>query len=445
MKLIVAISIFFLLKSNGAFCQTDKYTGTWQAENYPAYDSSARYKITLQLANPERNTLYPSLLKIEYKEFTGTYEVLLVKKPNGELSIGRNKIQTIESPFSTGAWTVYLNGSLQPRKDKKGKPLLVTKRIPSQKYGVTMPGLNNFTEEQRGTALQVKDLLKEEFIQFRKINNEAWKSNSVVRMLHPWNSPFYYGVMDTIHVHSKDGKLHFSDNNKIDNDSVTVVLNGKTVMEYADISKQNPEQEVLLDTGMNLLCFFADNYGKTPPNTGKLNLAFGNEKFAINFANKADVSATFIVAKIYYYPEERNRRNNNNTNGRNYTPVSKQITDRALQRETKLVDSIKLTSSQITLAIWDDAVEDGDSISLSINDQWIVQGFAVKKKPQFLTVTLEPGQNSIIFVADNLGSIVPNTSILEIIDGRYRKSYDISTNYGLNNLIKIQYDYRGSQ
>ncbi len=442
-------TIFFLLLflHFQAAAQADKYTGSWKAENYLSWDSSAKYTMVLQLAAPEKNTLYPALLKIEYKEFSGTYELLLVKKQNGELAIGRNKIQTAEGPFSAGAWTVFLNGSFQLKKDKKGKPVLTANRIASHKYGVTMPSLMNFTEEQRGTALQLKNLLKEEPLDFKKINNNAWKSNAVEPILNPWMSAFYYGIIDSIHVNSKEGTLHFSDNNRIDNDSVSVTLNGKTIMENVDLSRQNPQEEVVLDTGMNLLCFFAENYGKTPPNTGKLNLAFGNEKFAINFANKADISSTFIVAKIFYRPEEKNRP----TAAGNYTgrpvrrPIPKQITDRALQRETKLVDSIKLGSSQITLAIWDDAVEDGDSISLSINEQWIVQGMAVKKKPQFITVTLEPGQNDIIFVADNLGSIIPNTSILEIIDGRYRKAYDISTNFGLNNLIKIQYDYKATQ
>ncbi|MFZ1529120.1 MAG: hypothetical protein WAT19_10235 [Ferruginibacter sp.] len=447
MKQRASIFLLIVLLHLQAGAQADKYSGTWKAENYPAWDSSAKYSIVLQLAAPERNSLYAALLKIEYKEFSGTYELLLVKKQNGELAIGRNKIQTSEGPFSAGAWTVFLNGTFQLKKDKKGKPVLTARRIASHKYGVTMPSLMNFTEEQRGTALQIKNLLKDEPLDFKKINNDAWKSKAVEPILNPWMSAFYYGIIDTIHVNSREGMLHFSDNNRIDNDSVSVVLNGKTIMENVDLSRQNPQEEIQLDTGMNLLCFFAENYGKTPPNTGKLNLAFGNEKFTINFANKADISSTFIVVKIYYKPEEKNRPNMvGNYSGRSGgRPVSKQITDRALQRETKLVDSIKLGSSQITLAIWDDAVEDGDSISLSINEQWIVQGMAVKKKPQFITVTLEPGQNDIIFVADNLGSIIPNTSILEIIDGRYRKSYDISTNYGLNNLIKIQYDYRGTQ
>jgi hypothetical protein len=39
-----------------------------------------------------------------------------------------------------------------------------------------------------------------------------------------------------------------------------------------------------------------------------------------------------------------------------------------------------------------------------------------------------------------LGSIAPNTSILEIIDGKKRKAYNINTNLGQNNAIKIIYD-----
>jgi hypothetical protein len=67
-------------------------------------------------------------------------------------------------------------------------------------------------------------------------------------------------------------------------------------------------------------------------------------------------------------------------------------------------------------------------------------GIAVKKKPQFIQVKLYPGENKIIFIADNLGSIAPNTSILEIIDGKKRKAYNINTNLGQNNAIKIIYD-----
>ena len=107
-----------------------------------------------------------------------------------------------------------------------------------------------------------------------------------------------------------------------------------------------------------------------------------------------------------------------------------------------MVDSLTVQASEVTLAIWDDAVEDGDSISLQINNEMYYPGLAVKKKPRFIQVKLYPGENNIIFMADNLGSIPPNTAMLEIIDGKRRKAYMINTNLGVNNAIKILYDFR---
>ena len=186
----------------------------------------------------------------------------------------------------------------------------------------------------------------------------------------------------------------------------------------------------------------------------------------LNFADKKDVASTFIVARIYYSPpkEERSSSENelsklppeyrtlnndnvfyypdkNRKNGLQNLPA-KPLQENTLLRDAKLLGNVEVSSRQITLAIWDDAVEDGDSISLSINGNWIVQGLAVKKRPQFIIVTVEPGQNKITFIADNLGSIPPNTSVLEIIDGKKRKSFMIDTNLSQNNLINIMYDIR---
>lgn len=96
--------------------QADKYQGTWQAIGILSGDSSNSYSITLQIAAGEKKQLYPAQLKINLKAFSATYELLLVKKNNGELAIGRNKIPVEEKPFSAGSWTVYLNGTLALKK-----------------------------------------------------------------------------------------------------------------------------------------------------------------------------------------------------------------------------------------------------------------------------------------------------------------------------------------
>ena len=139
--------------------------------------------------------------------------------------------------------------------------------------------------------------------------------------------------------------------------------------------------------------------------------------------------------KNYHYPdtEGKNLLKEDNARARAET---------ALLRSLKPVGNIKANARKIILALWDDAVEDGDTISLNINGHWVVQAFPVKKKPQFIEVTLDPGPNKIVFIADNLGAIIPNTAIIEIIDGRQRRSFMIDTDLGHNNLISILYELR---
>ncbi|MEO7047238.1 MAG: hypothetical protein ABI091_18190, partial [Ferruginibacter sp.] len=57
----------------------------------------------------------------------------------------------------------------------------------------------------------------------------------------------------------------------------------------------------------------------------------------------------------------------------------------------------------------------------------------------------KPGENAINFIADNVGSIPPNTSVLEIIDGKKRKAYRLETVPGDNNFVKIYYDTGGTE
>lgn len=402
--------------------QDDKFPGTWEITGvFP--EQNERYSVALQIGFPELKQLYPAQLTISYGTFLGVYNLLLVKKGKNKLAIGRNKVPESESPFSLGAWTVFLNGTFTLETTSKHNHVLVVNRILSKRYGLPMPELINFDDSVRGTAMHIRNFMREEQLQLNRKNAIAFTGIGVSKILNPGKSGAYFGIVDSVELSTNSGHLNFSDNNKTDNDTVSLTLNGTELIAPTDLSKRNPSKDFLLDTGVNVLAFFADNYGKVPPNTGKLNLTFGKEKFAVSFADKADISATFIVAKLYYHPRYENL----------FSPE--------LLRNTMVKDSFHTSFGEVKLAIWDDAVEDGDSISLNVNGSWLVKGFSVKKKPQFLSIKLLPGVNNIIFVADNLGAIPPNTSILEIIDGRQRKSFSINTDLRKNNLVKIFYDY----
>ncbi len=425
---------FTLLLSINISAQTDDYSGTWLMK-FSASGSAAPFEIQLQIASPERDILYPAQLSLQCDSFVAVYELLLVRKNLRQLGISRNKFPRSEVPFSIGDWTIALNGTLDFTKDIKGAPLLTINRFPAKRYGVTLSDFKNLSETRRKTAAQLVNFIKEESIVFKKISSIPWQHENSLAILIPQLSPTYFGLLDTIHLQTRDGYINFSGNKKSGNDIVSVVLNGKTIIDQVEAGRKKEPEDILLDTGLNIITIFADNFNKSIPNKAKINLEFGRKKYKLDFNNKQDIAATFIVAKLYFETDKDAA-----TRFRNYQFSESEAPP--LKRNEKLIGNIIAGSRQITLALWDDAVEDGDSVSININGKLLVKGFPVKKAPQFIKVTLEPGPNTITFIADNLGSIPPNTSVLEIIDGKKRKSFSIETDLDQNNLIKIYYDYK---
>ncbi len=414
-----------ILPQKKSIAQTDKFTGTWTFQQ-PG-ENNTNFNIELRIASPEADCLYPALLTIRYAQFTGVYQLLLVKKNERQLAIGRHKYPVKEEPFGIGAYTIPFNGSFDFSDNK-----LSVNRLVAQRYGFAVPALSVYNDENKMTVLRLSEFLKSAPVTLQKINNAPWRSADAAKMLHTHSAPDYFGLVDSFYVKTTTGTLRFFENTKkTDDDTVSVMLNNRIIVNRIDIDKNTPAQPITLDTGLNILVLFADNYGKIPPNTAGLQLSFGDKKFSLDFTTLQNTSATFIVAKIYVLPE--------NQQAPAEMVARKTIEQKIQQRQTKLIDSIQVTSQEVMLAIWDDAVEDGDSISLQLNNEIYMPGLAVKKKPQFIPVKLYAGENNIVFIADNLGSIPPNTAILEINDGKRRKSYMIDTDMRQNNAIKITY------
>ena len=427
------IVLFFclLLISIKSFAQTDIYSGTWQM-TYSASTTTPPINIQLQIAASEKNILYPAHLKLQCDSFFADYELLLVKKNIRELSISKNKYPVSEKPFSLGNWFNSLNGIFDNSRGVKGIPTLSIMRNESTKDDIVPADTIHLSKSQKMIVAQLWNFLKNADIIFKKINDTPWENVDQERILSPHLSPIYFGLQDTIHVQTRDGTMNLSSDKKSGGDITSVALNGQVIVDGLELNKKDYPGDIFLDTGLNILSFFADNFANGFPNKGKLNLEFADKKITLDFTKKADSAATFIVTKLYLDEDEKDEKN-----FKNYIPGAN---EKPLQKNEKLLGSIIATDQQLTFAIWDDAVEDGDSVSININGKWLVQGFPVKIKPQFIPVTLKPGENTITFIADNLGSIPPNTSVLEIIDGNKRKSFTIETTPEDRNLIKIFYD-----
>lgn len=405
--------LFFTV--NMATAQADKWTGTWQMSRKPYAGSLTSIIINVQIGVPDQKQLYPSKIKLQYGQFSGTYEMLLARKNDGQLAISRGKYPLQETPFKLGIWMWYLNGTLNFQNNK-----LCLQRKWIDKADFWMRGLYEGDEIWESTKVTLRDFLYRDSIMLKKVNNNPLADSSVGRILHPETSDIYLGIYDRIVTGDSIARMKVEDQEKYDRDTVTLLHNGKPLFYQNEINDHNRELQVRLDTGRNLLIFFADNYGGLPPNTGFLYMETNGKEYGFDFSHRANVWATFLVADIYYKPIVQNTLN-----------------ELVTKRTTEPVATIAVDTSAIFLELWDAEVQDGDSISLRLNGKWITTGFPVKNAVQKIPIRLQRGENELLFMADNLGSIPPNTAELRIRYGRKTQVLRLSTDMRKNNTVKL--------
>ncbi|MGZ5285570.1 MAG: hypothetical protein ACXWB9_00230 [Flavisolibacter sp.] len=103
------------------------------------------------------------------------------------------------------------------------------------------------------------------------------------------------------------------------------------------------------------------------------------------------------------------------------------------QRTNKLLQTIEVQSDSLVLAFYDNGVVDGDSVSVYLNNQNIISAIRLKTVATKKTIQVATsGDLEILLVAENLGSIPPNTGLMTITDGekvyQVHFSADMKTN-----------------
>lgn len=106
-------------------------------------------------------------------------------------------------------------------------------------------------------------------------------------------------------------------------------------------------------------------------------------------------------------------------------------------RDIVLKDTVEVVSKAITISIWDDSQIDNDVISIKINDEWIVKYLEAKKEKIKFKYFLTQPENYIILRADNIGTIPPNTTAVNIDDGKNSRTIVLNSDLGMSEAIKI--------
>ena len=115
------------------------------------------------------------------------------------------------------------------------------------------------------------------------------------------------------------------------------------------------------------------------------------------------------------------------------------IEEKFVSRKKILTTEIPVSGDSIELRFYDNAEVDGDSISLFLNDKIIFRhirltgnAYSIKLAVQELAET-----NELIMVAENLGSIPPNTSYMVAIVGQERYEARLESTEGSSAMVRF--------
>jgi len=111
------------------------------------------------------------------------------------------------------------------------------------------------------------------------------------------------------------------------------------------------------------------------------------------------------------------------------------------KRDVEVQKVITVKAKILNLAVWDNERVDGDKISLSLNGKWILRNYEIVKEKHNFEIELIPGQvNQLVFFAENLGTIPPNTSAINIQYEGYNKTHIMRSNLDKSGSINFFFE-----
>jgi hypothetical protein len=125
-------------------------------------------------------------------------------------------------------------------------------------------------------------------------------------------------------------------------------------------------------------------------------------------------------------------------------PIKKITTDpltELAKRKIETIETVEFTSDSLQLVLYDNGYVDGDSVSLIVNGEVLLQHQLLSTRAITKTLQTPTGvvdSLNIIMFAENLGSIAPNSGLLIILDGDKRHEITFSGDLQKNAAIVLK-------
>lgn len=116
---------------------------------------------------------------------------------------------------------------------------------------------------------------------------------------------------------------------------------------------------------------------------------------------------------------------------------------RTRESSFKDIPEIKVDTGTIRLDFYDNAVIDGDSITVKVNDRIVFSHQRLTAKPLTTFIKVDPYNTfyEVELIAENLGSIPPNTAVLQITAGEKFHRLFLSSSEAKS--AKVRFVYEG--
>jgi hypothetical protein len=127
---------------------------------------------------------------------------------------------------------------------------------------------------------------------------------------------------------------------------------------------------------------------------------------------------------------------------KNPVTEKKNITPNVLKtRENALAQTITVNTEEVTIKLYDNGEIDDDTISVFVDKQLMLSHRRLSAAPITLKLTFNANddEHEVVMVAENLGRIPPNTSLMVINTGDKRYQVQITSTEQKNAMVRFKY------
>jgi len=117
------------------------------------------------------------------------------------------------------------------------------------------------------------------------------------------------------------------------------------------------------------------------------------------------------------------------------------IPETTRSRENNLVKTLVVNNEEVTIRLYDNGEVDGDTISVYLDGKPVLSNKGLSTVPITLKLKLDESnpEHVVVMVAENMGRIPPNTSLMIVQDGDNRYQVSITSTEQKNAMVRFRY------